>query len=85
MKKNPQPSASKPKNPSTKSKKDSSSAIKENIETKEIFQALILADSFDKRFEPITLDSPRVIFCCFFISFHLNLNQIFSFKSLYYL
>jgi translation initiation factor eIF-2B subunit epsilon len=32
----------------------------QDLKTEEVLQALILADSFDQRFTPITLEKPRV-------------------------
>jgi hypothetical protein len=32
----------------------------QKIETEEVLQAVIVADSFDERFMPLTLDKPRV-------------------------
>ena len=34
-------------------------------EEEEPLQALVIADSFDNRFEPLTLKSPRVRYCNF--------------------
>lgn len=33
---------------------------KEILQQEEVLQAIILADSFDQKFRPITLESPRV-------------------------
>ena len=37
-----------------------SSHQQHDLKTEEVLQALILADSFDQRFTPITLEKPRV-------------------------
>ena len=46
-------------------------------EEEEVLQAVILADSFNKRFRPLTIRKPRVkMFFFFFSSLPLQLNQI---------
>jgi hypothetical protein len=37
-----------------------SSANSELLQTETVLQALIIADSFDQKFTPITLEAPRV-------------------------
>jgi translation initiation factor eIF-2B subunit epsilon len=41
------------------SKKSQSRAVNQDLKREEVLQALILADSFDQRFTPITLEKPR--------------------------
>lgn len=41
--------------------KGSSNAHQQDLKTEDVLQALILADSFDQRFTPITLEKPRVL------------------------
>ena len=50
----------------------------------EIFQAVILSDSFNFRFLPITLETPRVsLFWLFFIiTYFLNLNLVIDVMTL---
>lgn len=40
-----------------------------NIETEIVLQAVVLADSFNERFHPITFDTPRVSIFLLFPSF----------------
>ncbi len=45
----------------TKKDKKPHARTSSDLKTEEVIQALVLADSFDQRFAPISLETPRVI------------------------
>ena len=52
----------------------------EDIQKGEIIQAVIIADSFDSKFGPLTTTKPRVSFAL--LTFHHFLLQLFRFSDL---
>ena len=55
----------------------------EDIQKGEIIQAVIIADSFDSKFGPLTTTKPRVSFAP--LTFHHFLSQLFRFSDLKYM
>ena len=52
----------------------------EDIQKGEIIQAVIIADSFDSKFGPLTTTKPRVSFAP--LTFHHFLSHLFRFSDL---
>lgn len=48
-------------------------APKDNVQEEEPLQAVIITDSFNNRYKPLTLDKPRVNFINFYYKI-INLN-----------
>lgn len=46
-----------------------SNTVSRSLEAEELLQAVVLADSFDDRFKPLTVDRPRVSSSCSFRSY----------------